>query len=158
MTMRLSLRFYVLSIAALVAGKDIPNPQVRATGVQVAIPQSLITPAPVLHGDIFKRSVATCGFIRGNSGALIFTLGMRPTSNLQQNYPSHVRKTITASLHNNLSPASHAATTSSVSIVGLHADRTVRLIVSATPSQPTPARPYMAQFFNGMLSRVFVIK
>jgi len=67
MTMRPSLRFDVLSIAALVAGKDIPNPHVRATGVQVAIPESLITPAPVLHGDIFKRSVATCGFVRGNS-------------------------------------------------------------------------------------------
>ncbi|KAH6870272.1 hypothetical protein BKA58DRAFT_173730 [Alternaria rosae] len=64
---RTSLRFCALSIGALVAGKNIPNPQVRATGVQVAIPESLITPAPKLHDDIFKRSIATCGFIRGNS-------------------------------------------------------------------------------------------
>jgi hypothetical protein len=155
--MRTRLRLCAVSLAALVLGKDIPNPQVQATGVQVAIPASLITPAPVLHGDIFKRSIATCGFIRGNSGTSVFTLGKRSTSKAEQHYLLHVQRTTTASLHRTLSPDLHAAITSSVIRIGLHAGRTVRPTAWVMPSQRRPARPYLVRSFNGTPHKSFAI-
>ncbi|KAL1792579.1 hypothetical protein ACET3X_009086 [Alternaria dauci] len=65
--MRLCLPLLVLSISSLVLAKYIPEEEVQSTRVQAAISASLITPAPQLQGDIFKRSIATCGFVRGNS-------------------------------------------------------------------------------------------
>lgn len=43
-------------------------------------------------------------------------------------------------------------------MTGLLAGRTVRPIVLAMPFQRTPARPYMAQFSNGMPSRPFMVE
>jgi hypothetical protein len=160
--MRSNLYLCALSIAALVVGKDVPNPQVRATRVEEATPASLITPAPLLHGDIFKRSIATCGFIRGNSGTSNFTFAERSTSNLEQHYLLHVQRITTALLQNALGPslssALHAAITSSVSTIGPHAGRMVRPTAWAMHSQTTPARPYWVRFFNGMYSKSFAIE
>jgi hypothetical protein len=70
-SMRLKFCFRLLAFASLVSAHDVRNIPVQATLAQ-AVPASLITPAPVLHDDIFKRSIATCGFIRGNSGTYPF--------------------------------------------------------------------------------------
>lgn len=66
--MRMKFGFFVSCLVWLAASKDVPDVAVRATGAQAAVPASVVTPAPVLYGDIFKRAIATCGYIRGNSG------------------------------------------------------------------------------------------
>ncbi|OAL57306.1 hypothetical protein IQ07DRAFT_675343 [Pyrenochaeta sp. DS3sAY3a] len=42
---------------------------VRAVVTRTTVVQSVITPPPVVHGELFKRAVATCGFVRGNSAS-----------------------------------------------------------------------------------------
>jgi hypothetical protein len=66
-------RFLVLALATLSTAQNIEEPQRTIT--KASISASLITPAPIVHGDVFKRAIATCGYIRGNSGtrAVIFS-------------------------------------------------------------------------------------
>ena len=59
---------HLCALASLAFAKDIPNLTAQAASMRETVPASVITPAPVLHGDIFKRSLATCGYVRGNSG------------------------------------------------------------------------------------------
>jgi hypothetical protein len=66
--MELQHCLHLFAFASLVVAKDIPNLPARAASTQDTVPASVITPGPVLHGDVFKRSIATCGYIRGNSG------------------------------------------------------------------------------------------
>jgi hypothetical protein len=72
--MRLRLYLYTFVFASMVTAKDVQNLPVQATTTRAAVPASIITPAPVLHDDVFKRAIATCGFIRGNSGTEMFNI------------------------------------------------------------------------------------
>ncbi|KAK1907276.1 hypothetical protein P3342_005601 [Pyrenophora teres f. teres] len=69
--MQMELCFLVSSLVWLAAAKGVPGVAVRVTGSKAAVPASVITPAPVVYGDIFKRAIATCGFIRGNSASAV---------------------------------------------------------------------------------------
>jgi hypothetical protein len=62
--MKVGFFYYVFVFASLVTANNIRDLPTQAR----AVPASVITPAPVLHDDVFKRSIATCGFVRGNSG------------------------------------------------------------------------------------------
>jgi hypothetical protein len=68
--MNLYFCFFIFALAALGAAVDTQNLQTAIT--KVAVPANfLVTPAPVPHSDIFKRAIATCGFLRGDSGEFL---------------------------------------------------------------------------------------
>ncbi|RMZ74332.1 hypothetical protein GMOD_00003354 [Pyrenophora seminiperda CCB06] len=139
--MRTKPWFLILTSVRLVAPRDVPDVALRATGAQAATsvgqttlsPASVITPAPVVREDIFKRAIATCGFVRGNSGKTSLTI----TASLQQG-PCH---------------CSHAVTILSARITGEYAGHTDRLIAWASTSRMAVARPSTAQFFNGTFTK-----
>lgn len=71
----LAMKFYIWTTMLALSGLggadsefvgEIRN--VRAVVTRTTVVQSVITPPPVVHGELFKRAVATCGFVRGNSG------------------------------------------------------------------------------------------
>ncbi|KAI2483903.1 hypothetical protein Ptr902_02843 [Pyrenophora tritici-repentis] len=69
--MLIEIFFLVSSFLWLAAAKDVPGVAVREMGAKAEAPASVITPAPIVHGDLFKRAIATCGFIRGNSASAV---------------------------------------------------------------------------------------
>jgi len=65
------MRFHLILLASavLAAAKAMPNKAAEAFPPSATLPQgSIITPAPQFHDNLLKRSIATCGFVRGNSG------------------------------------------------------------------------------------------
>ena len=64
--------FYLIVFTQLVAANvmtDIHN--THATTTRPPSAKSIITPPPAFHGKLFRRAIATCGYIRGNSGTNI---------------------------------------------------------------------------------------
>ncbi|USP81105.1 hypothetical protein yc1106_08379 [Curvularia clavata] len=67
----MSPKFTVFSLllAGLATAKDIPR-MPKETLASPTVPlTSAITPAPYVNGNLFKRLIATCGFIRGDSAS-----------------------------------------------------------------------------------------
>lgn len=58
----------LLLLAGLATAKDIPRMPKETLGSLTAPSASIITPAPYVDDSLFKRIIATCGFIRGDSG------------------------------------------------------------------------------------------
>jgi hypothetical protein len=98
-TMKLGFFYCVFGFVSLVTASNIRNLPTQARAVSA----SVITPAPVLHGDVFKRSIATCGFVRGNSGTHAF-------NNTRRRSRSNNRTSLTVNmsrklqLHNDYAP------------------------------------------------------
>lgn len=69
--MKIKIRFYVLALATLATAENIQKPHISKTKTSVS--ERIITAAPVLHNDLFKRAIATCGFVRGNSGTHVLS-------------------------------------------------------------------------------------
>jgi hypothetical protein len=66
--MSLNYTMFWLFLAGLATAKDIPRMPAETLSSPTVSFASAITPAPYLHKDLFKRVIATCGFVRGDSG------------------------------------------------------------------------------------------
>jgi hypothetical protein len=97
--MELGFFYYVFAFGSLVTASQIRNLPAQAR----AVPASVITPAPILHGDVFKRSIATCGFVRGNSGTHTY---LQARLNSRSNKPTSLTVNMSRKLqlHNHHAP------------------------------------------------------
>jgi hypothetical protein len=67
--MKLGFCMWAIAFASLVAA-DSPG-DLHAGITPTASLKSVITPPPAFHAELFKRTLATCGYIRGNTGTNI---------------------------------------------------------------------------------------